>query len=44
MACRDASARQFYEALGWRLDDVEKYDDKLTGFAFHEVRYRVAFQ
>jgi GNAT superfamily N-acetyltransferase len=38
----NASARQFYEALGWRLDGVEKHDDKLTGFALHEVRYRVA--
>jgi GNAT superfamily N-acetyltransferase len=37
----NASARQFYEALGWRLDGVEKHDDKLTGFALHEVRYRV---
>jgi GNAT superfamily N-acetyltransferase len=38
----NASARQFYEAMGWRLDGVEKHDDKLTGFALHEVRYRVA--
>jgi ribosomal protein S18 acetylase RimI-like enzyme len=35
-------ARKFYEALGWRLDGVEKHDDKLTGFALHEVRYRIA--
>lgn len=35
-------AREFYEALGWRLDGAEKHDDKLTGFALHEVRYRVA--
>lgn len=34
-------ARQFYEALGWRPDGVEKHDDKLTGFALHEVRYRI---
>jgi GNAT superfamily N-acetyltransferase len=38
----NARARQFYEAQGWRLDGVEKHDDKLTGFALHEVRYRVA--
>ena len=38
----NARARQFYEALGWRLDGAEKHDDKLTGFALHEVRYRVA--
>ena len=38
----NASARQFYEARGWRLDGVEKHDDGLTGFALHEVRYRVA--
>ena len=38
----NASACQFYEALGWRLDGVEKHDDKLTGFALHEIRYRVA--
>jgi RimJ/RimL family protein N-acetyltransferase len=38
----NARARQFYEALGWRLDGVEKHDDKLTGFALHDVRYRVA--
>jgi GNAT superfamily N-acetyltransferase len=38
----NASAGQFYEALGWRLDGVEKHDDKLTGFALHEVRYRIA--
>ncbi len=37
----NASARRFYEALGWRLDGGEKHDDKLTGFALHEVRYRV---
>ena len=37
----NARARQFYEAQGWRLDGVEKRDDKLTGFALHEVRYRV---
>jgi GNAT superfamily N-acetyltransferase len=36
----NARARQFYEALGWRLDGGEKHDDKLTGFALHEVRYR----
>ena len=40
----NASARQFYEASGWRLDGVEKQDDKLTGFALHEVRYRVALR
>jgi len=34
-------ARQFYDALGWRLDGVEKHDAKLTGFPLHEVRYRV---
>ena len=39
---RNARARQFYEALGWRLDGVEKHDAKLTGFPLHEVRYRVA--
>ena len=38
----NARARQFYEALGWRRDGVEKHDDKLTGFALHEVRYRMA--
>ena len=38
----NARARQFYEELGWRHDGVEKHDDKLTGFALHEVRYRVA--
>jgi hypothetical protein len=38
----NASARQFYEAQSWRLDGVEKHDDTLTGFALHEVRYRVA--
>jgi GNAT superfamily N-acetyltransferase len=38
----NAPARQFYEAQGWRLDGVEKHDDSLTGFALHEVRYRVA--
>jgi len=38
----NAPARRFYEALGWRLDGGEKHDDKLTGFALHEVRYRVA--
>ena len=37
----NAPARRFYEALGWRLDGGEKHDDKLTGFALHEVRYRV---
>ena len=37
----NASARQFYEAQGWRLDGVEKHDDQLTGFALHEVRYRI---
>ena len=37
----NASARQFYEAQGWRLDGAEKHDDKLTGFPLHEVRYRV---
>ena len=36
----NARARQFYEALGWRRDGGEKHDDKLTGFALHEVRYR----
>jgi ribosomal protein S18 acetylase RimI-like enzyme len=36
------SARRFYEALGWRLDGVEKHDDELTGFPLPEVRYRVA--
>ena len=36
----NARARQFYEALGWRLDGAEKHDDKLTGFALHELRYR----
>jgi GNAT superfamily N-acetyltransferase len=36
------SARQFYEALGWRFDGGEKHDETLTGFALHEVRYRVA--
>ena len=40
----NASARQFYEALGWRLDGGEKHDDKLTGFALHEVRYRMALR
>jgi GNAT superfamily N-acetyltransferase len=34
-------ARQFYEALGWRLDGGEKHDDQLTGFPIHEVRYRI---
>jgi len=38
----NARARQFYEAQGWRLDGVEKHDDTLTGFALHEVRYRIA--
>jgi ribosomal protein S18 acetylase RimI-like enzyme len=38
----NARARQFYEALGWRSDGVEKQDDNLTGFALHEVRYRIA--
>jgi ribosomal protein S18 acetylase RimI-like enzyme len=38
----NARARQFYEALGWRSDGVEKQDDRLTGFALHEVRYRIA--
>lgn len=38
----NARARQFYEASGWRSDGVEKHDDKLTGFALHEVRYRIA--
>ena len=38
----NASARHFYEALGWRFDRVEKCDDKLTGFVLHEVRYRIA--
>jgi ribosomal protein S18 acetylase RimI-like enzyme len=38
----NASARQFYEAQGWRLDGGEQHDEKLTGFALHEVRYRVA--
>jgi ribosomal protein S18 acetylase RimI-like enzyme len=38
----NARARQFYEAQGWRLDDAEKHDDTLTGFALHEVRYRIA--
>ena len=38
----NARARQFYEALGWRRDGVEKHDDKLTGFALHELRYRIA--
>jgi len=37
----NARARQFYEALGWRIDGAEKHDDRLTGFALHEVRYRV---
>jgi ribosomal protein S18 acetylase RimI-like enzyme len=38
----NVTARRFYEALGWRLDGGEKHDDRLTGFALHEVRYRVA--
>jgi ribosomal protein S18 acetylase RimI-like enzyme len=38
----NARARQFYEAQGWRLDGAEKHDDTLTGFAIHEVRYRMA--
>ena len=38
----NARARRFYDALGWRLDGVEKHDDTLTGFPLHEVRYRVA--
>lgn len=38
----NARAREFYEAQGWLPDGVEKHDDKLTGFALHEVRYRVA--
>jgi ribosomal protein S18 acetylase RimI-like enzyme len=38
----NASARGFYEAQGWRLDGAEQDDEKLTGFALHEVRYRVA--
>lgn len=36
----NTSARQFYDAQGWRYDGVEKHDDTLTGFALHEVRYR----
>jgi len=39
---RNARARRFYEALGWRQDDgVERHDANLTGFTLHEVRYRV---
>lgn len=38
----NANARRFYEALGWRCDDVEKQDERLTGFALHEVQYRFA--
>jgi GNAT superfamily N-acetyltransferase len=38
----NGSARLFYEAAGWRPDGAEKHDDTLTGFALHEVRYRVA--
>ena len=38
----NARAREFYVAQGWRLDGVEKHDDTLTGFALHEVRYRIA--
>lgn len=38
----NANARRFYEALGWHADGAEKRDDKLTGFALHEVRYRMA--
>ena len=38
----NARARQFYETQGWRTDGAEQHDDKLTGFALHEVRYRVA--
>ncbi len=38
----NARARQFYEALGWRLDGgAERHDATLTGFPLHEVRYRV---
>ncbi len=37
----NVNARAFYEALGWTRDGVEKRDDKLTGFALHEVRYRM---
>lgn len=33
-------ARAFYESLGWQVDGAEKYDDALTGFPLHEVRYR----
>jgi ribosomal protein S18 acetylase RimI-like enzyme len=40
----NARARQFYEALGWRLDGVEQHDAKLTGFPLHEVRYRMALR
>jgi len=37
-------AREFYEAVGWRLDGVEKHDDMLTGFPLHEVRYRMGLR
>lgn len=37
----NARARRFYEAQGWQPDGVEKHDDALTGFALHEIRYRM---
>lgn len=41
---RNARARAFYEANGWRADGAEKVERQLTGFPLHEVRYRIALE